>query len=234
VSVSAAVELRGVRFGYGQIPVVDNADLEVARGEFVVLTGPNGSGKSTLIRLVVGLLSPGAGEVRILGTRSSEPRARRSIGYAPQGSPGRLVLPVSVLEVVEAGVTAGRPVLGRGGVDRGQVDGALEAVGMADLARECVFELSGGQQQRTVIARALVGDPPVLVLDEPTTGIDRAFRPRLIEELRRRADGGAAVIVVSHDPEDFHDVVDRILFMEDGRVRDESHTEFHDRRKAVR
>lgn len=232
--MTVAVELRGVRFGYGHIPVVDQADLEVTRGEFVVLTGPNGSGKSTLIRLVVGLLSPDVGEVRILGTPSSEPRARRSIGYAPQGSPGRLVLPVSVLEGVEAGVTAARPVLGRGDVDRGQVDGALEAVGMADLARECVFELSGGQQQRTVIARALVGDPPVLVLDEPTTGIDRAFRPRLIEELRRRADGGAAVIVVSHDPEDFHEVVDRILFMEDGKVRDESHSEFHDRRKAVR
>jgi ABC-type multidrug transport system ATPase subunit len=85
-----------------------------------------------------------------------------------------------------------------------------------------------------VIARALVGDPPVLVLDEPTTGIDRAFRPRLIEELRRRADAGAAVIVVSHDPEDFHDVVDRILFMEDGKVRGELHSEFHDRRKAAR
>jgi zinc transport system ATP-binding protein len=232
--VTAAVELQGVRFGYGRIPVVDGATMEVAQGAFVVLTGPNGSGKSTLIRLVVGLLSPDAGEVRILGTPSSEPPARRSIGYAPQGSPGRLVLPVSVLEVVEAGVTAGRPVLGRGSVDRGQVDGALEAVGMADLARECVFELSGGQQQRTVIARALVGDPPVLVLDEPTTGIDRAFRPRLIEELRRRADAGAAVIVVSHDPEDFHDVVDRILFMEDGKVRGELHSEFHDRRKAVR
>jgi zinc transport system ATP-binding protein len=231
--VTAAIQLRSVRFGYGPIPVVDGADLELAPGEFVVLTGPNGSGKSTLIRLVVGLLSPDAGEVQILGKRSSEPRARRSIGYAPQGSPGRLVLPVSVLEVVEAGVTAARPVLGGGSVDRGQVDGALEAVGMADLARECVFELSGGQQQRTVIARALVGDPPVLVLDEPTTGIDRAFRPRLVEELRRRADGGAAVMVVSHDPEDFHDVVDRILFMEDGRVRDESHSEFHER-KVVR
>ncbi|HEV3474917.1 MAG TPA: metal ABC transporter ATP-binding protein [Actinomycetota bacterium] len=231
--MTTAVELRNVRFGYGPIPVVDGANLQLASGEFVVLTGPNGSGKSTLIRLVVGLLSPSAGEVRVLGKPSSDPDARRAIGYAPQGSPGRLVLPVSVLEVVEAGVSAARPLFGGAGVDRGQVNGALEAVGMAALARECVFELSGGQQQRTVLARALVGDPPVLVLDEPTTGIDRAFRPRLVEELRHRADGGAAVMVVSHDPEDFHDVVDRILFMEDGRVRDETHGEFHER-KAVR
>jgi putative ABC transport system ATP-binding protein len=100
-------------------------------------------------------------------------------------------------------------------------------VGMTELGAECVFELSGGQQQRTVIARALVGDRPVLILDEPTTGIDRAFRPHLVQELRRRADAGAAVVVVSHDPDDFHDVCDRILFMEDGRVRDVAHDEFH-------
>jgi putative ABC transport system ATP-binding protein len=104
---------------------------------------------------------------------------------------------------------------------------ALDAVGLRELAAECVFELSGGQQQRAVIARALVGDRPVLILDEPTTGIDRAFRPRLVEELRRRADGGAAVVVVSHDPDDFHEVCDRILFMEDGRARDVRHEDFH-------
>jgi ABC-type multidrug transport system ATPase subunit len=92
-----------------------------------------------------------------------------------------------------------------------------------------VFELSGGQQQRAVIARALVGDRPVLILDEPTTGIDRAFRPHLVQELRRRADAGAAVMVVSHDPEDFHDVVDRILFMEEGKARVVSHDEYHAR-----
>lgn len=230
--MTAAIELRDARFGYGQIPVVDGANLEVAQGEFVVLTGPNGSGKSTLIRLVVGLVFPDAGEVRVQGRPSSEPTARRAIGYVPQGSPSRVVLPVSVLEVVEAGVTATRPVMAAGSADRGRVAHALDAVGMTELADECIFELSGGQQQRAVIARALVGEPPVLVLDEPTTGIDRAFRPRLVEELRRRADGGSAVMVVSHDPEDFHDVVDRILFMEDGRVRDESHQEFHARKAA--
>jgi ABC-type Mn2+/Zn2+ transport system ATPase subunit len=104
---------------------------------------------------------------------------------------------------------------------------ALDGVGMTDLAAECVFELSGGQHQRAVIARALVGDRPILILDEPTTGIDRAFRPRLVNELRRRADGDAAVVVVSHDPDDFHEVCDRILFMEDGRARDVAHEEFH-------
>lgn len=221
--MTAAIEGRAVRFGYGAVPVLDGLDVSVDLGQLVVLTGPNGSGKSTLIRLVVGLLSPDRGEVLVLGRPTSDPEVRRSIGYAPQGSPGRMVLPVSVTEVVAAGLVTGW----RGGRRDGDVTEALEAVGMTELGAECVFELSGGQQQRAVIARALVGDRPVLILDEPTTGIDRAFRPRLVQELRRRANAGAAVVVVSHDPDDFHDVCDRILFMEDGRVRDVAHDEFH-------
>lgn len=231
--MSPAIEARGLRFGYGPVPVIDGLDLAMEPGQFVVLTGPNGSGKSTLIKLLVGLLSPAAGEVRLLGRPPSDPRGRRQIGYAPQGSPGRVVLPVSVSEVVAAGVTGMHGVLRRGGPrDRSAVHEALESVGLADLSRECVFELSGGQQQRAVLARALVGDRPILILDEPTTGIDRAFRPRLVAELRRRADAGAAVMVVSHDPEDFHEVVERILAMEDGAARDLTHEEFHAAREG--
>jgi zinc transport system ATP-binding protein len=226
--MTEAIEVRGVRFGYGGVPVLDGVDLRVSAGQFVALTGPNGSGKSSLIRLIVGLASPAAGEVRVRGRSAHDPESLRSIGYAPQAVPGRMVLPVSVSEVVEAGLVGNASLFHRPGAgQRHDVDAALAAVGLGDLARECVFELSGGQQQRAVIARALVGDPPVLILDEPTTGIDRAFRPRLVAELRRRADRGAAVVAVTHDPDDFHDVVDRIVFMEDGRVRDVSHEEFH-------
>jgi zinc transport system ATP-binding protein len=228
VPLTAAIEVRGVRFGYGGVPMLDGVDLTVEPSQFVVLTGPNGSGKSTLIKLIVGLLSPGAGRVLVGGHPATDRRARRRIGYAPQASPGRMVLPVSVTEVVESGLITGDAVLRRPSQeDRALVAGALGSVGLTDLARECVFELSGGQQQRAVIARALVGDRPVLLLDEPTTGIDRAFRPRVVDELRRRAAEGAAVVAVTHDPDDFHDVVNRILFMEDGRVRDVSHDEFH-------
>ena len=223
-----AIEARGLRFGYGTNPVVDGLDLEVVPGQFLVLTGPNGSGKSTLIRLVVGLLSPSAGEIRVLGRPATDPASRRRIGYAPQATSTGMVLPVSVREVVAAGVTPPRLLARPSADERNGVDSALDAVGLAELAGECVFELSGGQQQRAVIARALVGDPPVLILDEPTTGIDRQFRPRMVEDLRRRADGGATILVVSHDPDDFHEVVDRILFMEDGRVRDVSHADYHE------
>jgi putative ABC transport system ATP-binding protein len=138
-----------------------------------------------------------------------------------------------VLEVVEAGVTSSGSLLSRpGDGQRKEIATALESVGLSDLANECVFELSGGQQQRAVIARALVGNRPVLILDEPTTGIDPGFRPRMVEDLRKRADAGAAVLVVSHDPDDFHDVCDRILFMEDGKLRDVTHEEFHAEKAA--
>ena len=224
----AAVEARRIRYGYGAAPVLDGLDLSVHAGQFVVLTGPNGSGKSTLIKLMVGLLTPDSGEVLILGKPASRRSVQRKVGYAPQSSPGRMVLPVSVIELVEAGVAPPGSLLSRPGPEeRAEVSAALESVGLGELANECVFELSGGQQQRAVIARALVGDKPVLILDEPTTGIDPAFRPRLVQDLRERSDAGAAVIVVSHDPDDFHDVCDRILFMEDGRVRDVAHEEFH-------
>ena len=226
--MSVAIEARALGFGYGSSPVVEDVDLRIDRGQLVVLTGPNGSGKSTLIKLAVGLLSPDAGSMQVLGRTATHPEARRQVGYAPQGSPGRMVLPVSVTEVVEAGILPSGSWRRRPREEeRTAVAATLDSVGLGELARECVFELSGGQQQRAVIARALVGSRPVLILDEPTTGIDRAFRPRLVEELRRRADAGTAVVVVSHDPDDFHDVTDRILFMEDGRVRDVSHEEYH-------
>lgn len=229
--MTPAIEMRSVRFGYGPVPVIDGADLLVEPGKLIVLTGPNGSGKSTLLKLAVGLISPASGEVLVLGRPPSDPWVRRQIGYAPQGSPGRTVLPVSVIEVVGAGITPMKPLISRlGPQDRERVDRALDSVGLNDLSRECIFELSGGQQQRAFLARALVGDPPLLLLDEPTTGIDRAFRPQLVAELKRRADTGSTVVVVSHDPEDFHLVVDRILAVEDGVIRDISHDEYHEAR----
>jgi len=217
-----------VRFSYGASPVLDGADLSLSTGEFVVLAGHNGSGKSTLLKLCLGLLRPDAGSIRVLGGSPDDASVRRRIGYAPQGLRVVTSIPISVGEVVTAGLTPTTPTIRRDRAgERERTRSALAAVGMEDLVRECLFELSGGQQQRTILARALVADPPLLLLDEPTTGIDQQLRPRLAQELRARADAGATVLAVSHDPDDFHAVLDRILVISEGRLREMTHDQFH-------
>ena len=229
MSVNPTVEFVAVRFGYGATPVVDGVDLALRAGEFVVLAGANGSGKSTVLRLAVGLLRPTSGTVRVLGRAPDDPAARRRIGYAPQGLRMATSLPVSVTEVVAAGLAAERgPFRSLDAADRARVAEAIDAVGLGDLRAECLFELSGGQQQRAILARAFVGRPELLLLDEPTTGIDQALRPAIASELRRRADGGATVVAVSHDPDDFHEVCDRILVLGGGGIRQVTHEEYHD------
>jgi zinc transport system ATP-binding protein len=133
-----------------------------------------------------------------------------------------------VREVVGAGLVPARGLFRPlRDTDWTRVKGILEAVGMSELAAECLFELSGGMQQRAMLARALVGEPEVILLDEPTTGIDQRFRPVIADELRGRADRGATVVVVTHDPEDFHHVVDRIVVMGEGTLGELAHDEFH-------
>ena len=233
MSVTSSLAFRGVRFGFGASPILDGVDLDLAAGEFVVLAGANGSGKSTLLRLAVGLLEPDAGEVRVFDRPPTDRSVLRRIGYAPQGLRMVTALPVSVTEVVSAGLSRG--VFGRlGPADRAAVAAAVAAVGLGDLGEECLFELSGGQQQRAILARALVGRPELILLDEPTTGIDQALRPAIAAELRARADAGATVVAVSHDPDDFHHVCDRILVVGGGTLRPITHEEFHDHAKAIR
>ncbi len=222
------LRLREVRFGFGTEAVLDGVTLALEGGQFVVLAGPNGSGKSTLLRLCVGLLQPQAGEIEVLGGSPRDPAVLRRIGYAPQGLRGASNIPVSVREVVGAGLVPTKGTFERlRRADWARVEGTLRSVGMAELSTECLFELSGGQQQRAMLARALVSNPDLILLDEPTTGIDQRLRPVVAGELRRRADEGATVVVVTHDPEDFHAVVDRIVLLGEGAPRELAHEEFH-------
>jgi ABC-type Mn2+/Zn2+ transport system ATPase subunit len=226
--MSVTVKLDDLTFGYGAEPILSHTTLELLSGEAVVIAGPNGSGKSTLLKLCVGLLTPWSGRIRVLGLPPTDPAARRRIGYAPQRIRGATSLPVSVGEVVASGLVPQKHLFSRmTGEDWRRVASALEAVDLTDLSKECMFELSGGQQQRAVLARALVSDPPLILLDEPTTGIDQRFRPVIAQELRARAERGRTVVVVSHDPEDFHAVIDRVIDMADERVRELTHDEVH-------
>jgi zinc transport system ATP-binding protein len=191
--VSLAVRLEGVSFGYGHGPfVLRDVDLSVARGEFLAVAGPNGGGKTTLLRLVLGLEEPTSGRVQI-GVR------RRS--YLPQRAQAAVDSPLTVEELVAAGRAPRARLLGPlGRSDRDAVADAIERVGLAPFARRRLTTLSGGQQQRAFIAKALAGDPELLVLDEPTTGVDveaQESLAALLEQLHRELD--VTVLYVSHE-----------------------------------
>ena len=199
----ALVELRGVTVVYDGQPVLEEVDFTVRKGEYVALIGPNGAGKTTLIRVILGLLRPQRGEVRVFGKPPWELSLleRRRIGYVPQLSQLDLDFPVTVEEVVLMGRYAHMGLFRRPRAeDREAARRALELVGMAELSSRQIGRLSGGQRQRALIARALAAEPELLILDEPTTSLDVQMTEglyQLLAQLRQRL--ALTVIVVSHD-----------------------------------
>jgi len=196
-----AIEFDGVDFAYphGQ-RVLTGVDLRVAEGEFVAIAGPNGGGKTTLLRLALGLERPARGRVLLFGEPARTMRDRTRIGYLAQRSRIAVRAPATVREVVEAGRAPLRLLGGLRREDREAVDEALERVGMAHLARRPVTRLSGGQQQRAFIAKALAARPSLLVLDEPTTGVDVEAQEALAALLDRlHTDLAVTILYVSHE-----------------------------------
>ncbi len=187
----------GLDFGYDGRPVLRDVNLAIPAGDFVSVVGPNGSGKTTLLKLALGLLLPTAGEVTVFGERPE--RARHRIGYVPQHAHLDPLFPVSALDVVLMGRLGLGPRLGPWrGRDRDAARAALAEVGLGDHADRHFSALSGGQKQRTLIARSLAGEPELLLLDEPTAGLDAHVEEgffRLLEELNRRL----TIVMVSHD-----------------------------------
>ena len=209
------VQLEHVRFAYRDVPVVDDVSLTIGAGELTALVGPNGSGKSTLLRIMVGLLSPQSGRALLFGEDPGDLHDRGRLGYVPQ----RPALAEGLAATVENVVTAGR--LTRTGwrgrmrpADRGAVDHALEAVDLAGMRRHRVSELSGGQQQRTFIARALAGEPDLLVLDEPVAGVDAESQSRFRDSVvHLTRDHGGSVLLVSHELGAVADALDRVIVL---------------------
>jgi zinc transport system ATP-binding protein len=200
-------------FAFGESLVLKHVTLDIEQGTTVGLIGPNGSGKTTLIRLLLGLLQPTRGEIRIAGlTPKDSVRRGDVVGYLPQSQRVPSSLPLSVRQVVQLGL-AGKSGMFRSVAkeDLAFADELLDLVGIPELAEAPVATLSGGQFQRVLIARALAPRPKLLLLDEPTTGIDRSGQQRFIESIQQLKDRlGLTVIFVSHDLRAVSAVSDRI------------------------
>jgi zinc/manganese transport system ATP-binding protein len=216
----AAIELRGAAVRLGPRPLWSGLDLEVGRGEFLAVLGPNGTGKTTLLKVLLGLVPLSEGTVRVDGTAPR--RGNPSVGYVPQQHSFDHDLPVRGRDLVRFGADGHRwgPPLRRGrrAAVRQRVDAALEAVGASAFADAPMGLLSGGEQQRLRIAQALLGEPRVLLCDEPLLALDLASQQavtHLIDERRRSA--GTPVIFVTHDVNPVLPYVDRILYFVRGR-----------------
>lgn len=217
--MTPVIRMRGVAVGYGDRPVVHGVDLDVEAGEVVAVLGANGSGKTTLVRGLLGLAEVVAGEVELFGTPVTHARDAARIGYVPQRHSVGGPIPSTVREVVSSGRLARRPWWARqGAADRAAVEDALATVGLADRAREDVARLSGGQQRRVLIARALAARPDVLVMDEPTAGVDAASQTALADTLRRLVASGVTLVVVTHEVGPLAGTISRAVVMVRGRV----------------
>lgn len=213
-----AVELRGISFAYRRgAPVLSDVHLAIREGELVAIAGPNGGGKTTLVRIALGLLEPSAGEALLFGEPARDAARRTALGYLAQRSQLGLDAPATVREVVAAGrIGRGRLFgpLSRG--DRVVTESAIERVGLTPVAGEPLAELSGGQQQRAFIAKALAGEPRLLVLDEPTVGVDVEAQEGLAALLATLRDEGITILYVSHEFGVVEPFVERLVLVRGG------------------
>jgi zinc transport system ATP-binding protein len=218
-----AIDFRGVGFSYDSgPPVLDGVDLAIEPGELVAIAGPNGGGKTTLMRLALGLERPDRGRVLLFGEPAHRFSRRAELGYLAQRSQLGTDAPATVREVVAAGR------LVRGGLfgplrapDGRAVDEAIARVGLSDVAARPLARLSGGQQQRAFVAKALAAEPSLLVLDEPTTGVDVEAQEALaglLDRLHREL--GVTILYVSHEFGAVERYVQRLVLVRGGIVFD--------------
>ena len=195
-------------FSYGELPILTDVSFTIQRLDAIALVGPNGGGKSTLLKLILGLLTPQSGTIRVLGTTPH--LARPKLGYMPQHLQYDPSFPVSVMDVVLMGRAGSMGLWRYGAEDRRIVHKTMAELAVDDLADRSFNSLSGGQRQRILIARALVCEPEILLLDEPTANVDPAAHLQFFEILKELANR-VTVLTVSHDLGFVSQVVGRVF-----------------------
>lgn len=219
VMEEAIFELDSGRAELGSALVLDDIDFKLSPGEFLALLGSNGAGKTTLVRALLGLVPLSAGDLRLFARPVGEFRDWFRIGYVPQRLSAPSGAPASVMEVVLSGrVGRARRLKPYGRGDRNAALGALEAVGLADLADVPFARLSAGQQQRVLIARALAAGPDVLVLDEPVSGVDLEHQHSFAGVLKAFIGAGGSVLLVAHSLASIEGLVSREVVMHAGKI----------------
>jgi zinc transport system ATP-binding protein len=218
-----ALDVRELCVNIADQRVLSDVTFRVMKGEFVGIAGPNGGGKSTFLRAILGLAPTCCGDVRIFGRTREEFQRERSIGYLPQNAAHvEQNFPATAKEVVAMGLTGTRQwPWQRRRASTDAVEKALRATGVDSLAKRRIGEMSGGQRQRVLLAKALVANPDLLILDEPTTGVDPAARDsfaHLLTELNHERD--VTILLVSHDADMLHHVATRLIVIDRGLVSD--------------
>ncbi len=192
---TAIISFSGVDFSYNGAQVLEGVSFGIERGDFATVIGPNGGGKTTLAKLLLGLLEPDQGRISVLG--ESPERASRRIGYVPQYSQFDPQFPITVLDVVLMGRLS-KPIGFYSRNDKKAAEEALGDVNLAGFGHRSFAELSGGQRQRVLVARALAGNPEVLLMDEPTSSVDTSVEEKL-KEMLNRLNSYLTIILITHD-----------------------------------
>jgi ABC-2 type transport system ATP-binding protein len=211
---SPAIQIQSVHKQFGQLHALKGVDLTIQQGEFFGLLGPNGAGKSTLINILAGLLKPSSGSVSIMGhdVVDDYQAARMSLGLVPQELVFDPFFNVREMLRFQAGY------FGRGRENDAWVDEVIESLGLTDKAHTNMRKLSGGMKRRALIAQALVHRPPVIVLDEPTAGVDVELRQMLWQFIRRLNQEGHTIILTTHYLEEAETLCERVAMMKQGEI----------------
>lgn len=210
----AAVDIQGITKKFGQFEALRGVDLQIAQGEFFALLGPNGAGKSTLINLIAGLLKPSSGTIRIMGhdVQADYQRARMALGVVPQELVFDPFFNVREMLRFQAGY------FGRGPENDAWVDEVIEGLGLTDKAHSNMRKLSGGMKRRALIAQALAHKPDVIVLDEPTAGVDVELRQMLWQFIQKLNQQGHTIILTTHYLEEAETLCERVAMMKNGKI----------------
>lgn len=200
--MASIISTKGLGFDYGEGWVFHKLDLEIEQGDFVAVIGANGAGKSTLLKMLANIMPPTAGEIFYYGQNAKDFTDWHKLGYVAQ-NPAKMQrnFPISVEEVVALGLVRAGTICHRfTSAEKAAVEEALANFNLLDLRKRRIGELSGGQQQRVFLARAMVHKPEILLLDEPTTGIDTQTKIALYEKLKEiNATQGVTIVMISHD-----------------------------------